>query len=117
MEKTGNYFVDRNNQNNLLLRQLLKELPDFCLDYFIGIEGRTTPLTRINYARDLKIFFQYLFSEIPCFEGLTVKTFTYQHLNLITATMLEHYLNYLNYYSQNEKIYSNNEKAKARKLA
>ncbi len=117
MEKTGNYFVDRNNQNNLLLRQLLKELPDFCLDYFIGIEGRTTPLTRINYARDLKIFFQYLLNEIPYFEGLTVKTFTYHHLNKITATMLEHYLNYLNYYNQNERIYSNNEKAKARKLS
>ena len=65
MEKTGNYFVDRNNTNNLKLKELLKKLPDFCFDYFIGIESRTTPLTRLNYALDLKIFFEYITTEIP----------------------------------------------------
>ena len=60
MENTGNYFVDRNNQNTLKLRELERQLPSFCTDYFIGVESRTTPLTRLNYALDAKIFFEYI---------------------------------------------------------
>ena len=77
MEKTGNYFVDRNNANNLKLKELLQKLPDFCTDYFIGIESRTTPLTRINYAIDLKIFFEYLVNEIPQFMGKNMVDLTF----------------------------------------
>ncbi len=117
MEKTGNYFVDRNNQNNLRIRELLIELPDFCTDYFIGIESRTTPLTRLNYAIDLKTFFEYLTKEIPIFAGKTVTEFDFRDLDRITPIMLERYLSYLNYYSRNGKVYNNNEKAKARKLS
>lgn len=117
MEKTGNYFVDRNNENNLKLREMLKVLPDFCADYFVGIESRTTPLTRINYALDIKIFFEYLTNEVPQFMGKKVIDLTFDDLNKITATMLERYLNYLNYYKHNGKVYNNNEKAKARKLS
>ena len=117
MEKTGNYFVDRNNENNLKLREMLKVLPDFCTDYFVGIESRTTPLTRINYALDIKIFFEYLTNEVPQFIGKKVIDLTFDDLNKITATMLERYLNYLNYYKHNGKVYNNNEKAKARKLS
>jgi len=117
MEKTGNYFVDRNNENNLKLREMLKVLPDFCTDYFVGIESRTTPLTRINYALDIKIFFEYLTNEVPQFMGKKVIDLTFDDLNKITATMLERYLNYLNYYKHNGKVYNNNEKAKARKLS
>lgn len=117
MEKTGNYFVDRNNQNNLRIRELLVELPDFCTDYFIGIESRTTPLTRLNYAIDLKTFFEYLTKEIPIFAGKAVTEFDFRDLDRITPIMLERYLSYLNYYSRNGKVYNNNEKAKARKLS
>ncbi len=117
MEKTGNYFVDRNNENNLKLREMLKVLPDFCTDYFVGIESRTTPLTRINYALDIKIFFEYLTNEVSQFIGKKVIDLTFDDLNKITATMLERYLNYLNYYKHNGKVYNNNEKAKARKLS
>ncbi len=117
MEKTGNYFVDRNNTNNLKLREILKQLPDFCYDYFVGVESRTTPLTRINYARDLKIFFEYLTTETPVFIGKNIGSFTFEDLDKITATMIERYLNYLNYYKHNGKVYNNNEKAKARKLS
>ena len=42
------------------LRELLKELPDVCSDYFLSIEQLTSPLTRLSYAYDLKLFFQYL---------------------------------------------------------
>ena len=117
MENTGNYFVDRNNQNNLKLRELLLKLPDFCTDYFIGIESRTTPLTRLNYALDIKTFFEFLVQEVPYFSNKDIRDFEYKDLDKISPTILERYLNYLNYYSHNGKVYNNNEKAKARKLS
>ena len=55
-----NYFLDRNRKNLRQLNVVLDELPSFCSIYFVGIASRTTPLTRLNYARDLKIFFVYL---------------------------------------------------------
>ena len=46
------------------LRELQHELPDFCSDYFMAIEQQTSVLTRLSYAYDLKLFFQYLSSEL-----------------------------------------------------
>lgn len=51
------------------LRELQHELPDFCSDYFMAIEQQTSVLTRLSYAYDLKLFFQYLSSELPKFSG------------------------------------------------
>lgn len=112
-----NYFVQRNNKNILKLKKLERELPYFMTDYFVGVESRTTPLTRLNYAQDMKIFFDYLVKEIPQFYGKKVLDITIEDLNKITASQIEGYLSYLNYYTFNGKTYSNNEKAKARKLS
>ena len=45
------------------LREFQRELPDFCSDYFMAIEQQTSVLTRLSYAYDLKLFFQYLSDE------------------------------------------------------
>ena len=55
--------VDRDNVQHL--RELLTELPPYCRTYFRGIEPRTQSRTRIAYAYDLRVFFQYLMSENP----------------------------------------------------
>lgn len=117
MENSENYFAERNNKNTLKLRELEKQLPSFCTDYFIGVESRTTPLTRLNYALDAKTFFEYLVKEVPEFLGKKITALTYSDLNKITAQMLERYLNYLNYYEHDGKVLVNNEHAKARKLS
>ena len=46
------------------LRKLERELPQCCLDYFIAVESQTGTLTRLAYAYDLRIFFQYLSAEV-----------------------------------------------------
>ena len=56
----NSYFDQRNFDNNIKLRQLIKELPIICNEYFLGIEPRTSVLTRLAYAQDLKIFFRFL---------------------------------------------------------
>ena len=109
----NDYFQKRNTSNILKLREIQRELPSFCLDFFRGIENNTTPLTRLNYAYDLRIFLNFLVTEILEFEGKTIKDITLEDLNNLTATHLEIYLDYLNIYKGKDgKTYTNNEKAK-----
>ena len=92
------------------------KLPYFCDEFFRGIENQTTPLTRLGYARDLQLFFNFLVQEVVDFEGLKVKDLTLSHLEKISSTHLEMYLNYLSMYEKNTKIISNQSRSKARKL-
>lgn len=86
------------------LRELLKELPDVCSDYFIAIEQQTSPLTRLSYAYDLKLFFQYLSEELPKFSGKPVVEFTVDDIRLVTKQDLERYARYLTLYIKNESL-------------
>lgn len=86
------------------LRELLKELPDVCSDYFIAIEQLTSPLTRLSYAYDLKLFFQYLSDELAKFSGKSINTFTIEDIRLVTKQDLERYARYLALYVKNEAL-------------
>lgn len=113
----SNYFKERNRKNLQKIKALMADLPVFCYEFFIGIENRTTPLTRLNYAYDLRIFFDFLTKEIDDFYGKKVKDFTIEDLDSLTQTHVEIYLNYLNDYTFDGKEYSNDERGKSRKLA
>ena len=84
------------------LRALIRELPDVCADYFIAIEQLTSPLTRLSYAYDLKLFFQYLSDELPQFCGKAVPEFTIDDIRKVTKRDLERYAQYLSLYVKNE---------------
>lgn len=126
----SNYHENQNIHNTLKLRKLLEDLPEFALEYFRGIEPRTSPKTRIAYAYDLKVFFGFLFDEIKEFNDLSISTMTIPDLERLKPDHIEMYMEYLNYYvtddhssiksSKNEhKVieHANKERAKARKLA
>ena len=89
--------VDRDNVQHL--REMLAGLPPYCKTYFRGIEPRTQSRTRIAYAYDLRVFFQYLMEENPevrkkCPE---IKNIPLNVLESLTATDLEEYMEYLKY--------------------
>ncbi|MBQ7977661.1 MAG: tyrosine-type recombinase/integrase [Clostridia bacterium] len=111
------YYVQRNDKNTMRLRELKQELPYFCSEFFVGVENQTTPLTRLNYAYDLRIFFHYLCTQLPQFSGRNPKQISVMDLNMIEAQQIENFLEYLNMYEFNGKTYHNNEKAKSRKLS
>ncbi len=111
------YFDARNKDVTLKIRALRAELPPFCDEFFIGVENRTTPLTRLAYAYDLRIFFDYLLSCLREYRAYTLDTFSIKQLDTVTATHIELFLEYLNYYTFNGKEYKNDERAKARKLS
>ena len=58
--KERKYSEQINIENEQKLRALVAELPQFCREYFIGIEPSTSSRTRIAYAYDLGVFFHYL---------------------------------------------------------
>ncbi|MCL2540315.1 MAG: tyrosine-type recombinase/integrase [Firmicutes bacterium] len=114
---TNNYYIERNMKTTERLKYLRADLPYFCSEFFVGIESQTTPLTRLNYAFDLRIFFDFLIKEVPEFQGKNFKQISLMDLDNLTATHLEIYLDYLSFYKFNGKQYHNNERAKSRKLS
>ncbi|MBR4800234.1 MAG: tyrosine-type recombinase/integrase [Clostridia bacterium] len=112
------YFKERDKTIAKRLRSLRDELPEFCEEFFVGIESTTSPLTRLNYAYDLRIFFDYLLKNVRAFRTYAdVYDFQIEDLNKITIGNLESYVEYLSYYEYEGKESSNQEKGKARKIS
>ena len=57
------YYEQKDIENIKKLREMMKELPPFCTEFFRGIEPRTSTRTRIAYAYDLSVFFDFLKKE------------------------------------------------------
>ena len=113
--KKDNYYVTRNIQDLDKIAELLEQLPSFCEDYFIGIETRTSCQTRLKYAYDLRIFFDYLCKRK--FKTLDVLDLSMEELKQVTHYDIEYFLSYLSHYRFNGKHLSCDERAKARKLS
>ena len=113
--KNENYYTKRNIQDFDKIDELLNDLPAFCRFYFLGIESRTSCQTRLKYAYDLRIFFDFLCK--TCFPKLDVLDLTLEDLKKVKHTDLELFLSYLSHYRVNGKHLSCNEQAKARKLS
>lgn len=63
MDNKITYHEQNDIDNTLKLREVLKTLPPFCRDYFRAIDATTTTKTRISYAYDIRIFFQFLLEQ------------------------------------------------------
>jgi site-specific recombinase XerD len=114
----GNYFSERNIKNLEKIKELEKKLPDCASDFLLGIEENSSVLTRRAYCYDMLTFFTFLKNECPKFDGKNVVDFTYDDLNRVTDTDIEHYLSYLNSFVREDgKTYSNSAKTKSRKFA
>ena len=97
---------------------MLKELPPFCTEYFRGIEPRTSTRTRIAYAYDLSVFFDFLKKENPVFSKMDRMDFRLEHLDQLTVTDLEEYMEYLKYrFNENNKEVINKERGIMRKIS
>jgi len=99
----NDYHIKAQLDRTKRIRELLRELPDVCSDYFMHIEQLTSVLTRMSYAYDLKLFFQYLSDEVAKFSGKAVIGFTPDDLKRVTKQDIERYARYLSYYVKNEE--------------
>ena len=93
-----NYSEKVDRENIRRLREMISELPPYCRTYFRGIEPRTQSRTRIAYAYDLRIFFQYLMDENPVIAKCGgIRNITLDMLGQLTPTDIEEYMEYLKY--------------------
>ena len=110
------YFEARAESCTIKIREVLKELPTFAETFFVGVEPATSPLTRLNYAYDLRVFFEYIMTKTDIFDK-DLRELEPADLNLISAQTIENFLSYLSYYEYDNKKYSNGEQGKSRKLS
>ncbi|MCD8369361.1 MAG: tyrosine-type recombinase/integrase [Clostridiales bacterium] len=112
------YHQQKDIENIKKLRVLINDLPPFCKDFFRGIEPRTSSRTRIAYAYDLSVFFQYLQTENPVLAKLDRKDITLEHLDQLTVTDLEEYMEYLKYrFNSHDREVINKERGIMRKIS
>lgn len=103
---------------NLKLREKLKELPVFAMNFFRGIEPTTSARTRMAYAYDLGVFFNYLRSETGLGGKDEIRDYPIAVLDKVTPTIIQDYLDYLKVYINNEDAErANSERGLNRKLA
>ncbi len=112
------FHKDLNIKKTIKLREIMRELPSFTNGFFIALENNTTILTRVNYASDLRIFFQFLVNEVPRFYGRQPTEITIEDIAALTVDDLYIFMDYLNLYAaQDERFIENHEHGKARKVA
>ena len=118
MEKaTPNYHEEVNIKNTLHLREVLNTLPAFCKQYFRGIQEYTSSRTRIAYAYDIRVFFEYMHENNSVCKQIAITDFPLSILDQITREDIEEYMDYCSYYVKDGKEYTNDERGKARKLS
>lgn len=117
MAKEMNYHDELNKKNVLKLREILETLPSFCRQFFRGIEDTTATRTRIAYAYDLRVFFEFIHQTNGVYRNKDIVDFPLSILDEIGREDIEEYMEYLSYYVKDGVEYMNDERGKKRKLA
>lgn len=117
MENSRNYHDEQNNLNTLKMRQIVSTLPSFCKQFFRGIQEYTSSRTRLAYAYDLRVFFEFMHEHNSICAKMEITEFPLSILDQITREDIEEYMEYITYYVKDGKEYTNNERGKKRKLA
>lgn len=117
MEQHQNYHEEQNKRNILKLRELLQDLPPFCRQYFRGMDNTTASRTKIAYAYDLGVFFEFLHSSNSVCRKMEVTEFPLSILDQVGREDIEEYMEFLSYYIKDGIEYTNDERGKSRKLS
>ena len=111
------YHDQVNKENIEKMRAVLQELPKFCKQFFRGIENTTSTRTRLGYALDLRIFFEFIQQNNNSLRRTPIREYPLSLLDQLGRENIEEYLDYLELYYKDDKEYRNDERGKSRKLA
>lgn len=117
MENSKNYHDEQNNINTLKMRDVVATLPRFCMQFFRGVQEYTSSRTRLAYAYDLRVFFEFIHNNNNTLSQMAITDFPISILDQITREDIEEYMDYITYYIKDGKEYTNNERGKKRKLS
>lgn len=111
------YHEDVNIKNELKLREIQKQLPRFCREFFIGMKATVASRTLLAYAYDLGVFFDFIHETNPIYHKMEIPDFPLELLEQISAMDIEEYLDYLKVYEKDGMVHTNDERGLSRKLA
>ena len=111
------YHEEQKVQNILKMRAVLEELPPFCKEFFRGIEQYTSARTRLAYAYDLLMFFEFLHEKNSACAKMDIYEIPIEYLDMLNLQDIEEYLEYVSLYQKDGKSIINEERGKSRKLA
>lgn len=117
MTKQVNYHDEQNKQNIIKLRAVLDVLPPFCKTFFRGIEEYTSSRTRLAYAYDIRLFFEFLHEKNSICSKMEIKDYPLSLLDQLTRMDIEEYIEYIALYQKDGRDITNEERGKSRKLA
>lgn len=117
MNKDEKYYNEQDKLNTLKMREVLDTLPRFLRQYFRGIEPTTSARTRLGYAYDLRVFFEYLHNENPILSKTDIRDYKVDVLENLEREDLEEYLEYLSLYEKSDKEITNEAQGKKRKMS
>lgn len=89
------YHQQKNIEYTKKLREFLAELPIYVTNYFRGIEQRTQARSRLAYANDIRVFFEWLKKSNPILSDKPIKNIPAEALSNLTAFDIEEYMEYL----------------------
>lgn len=113
-----NYHDQVNKANVEKLRELLATLPSFCKMYFRGMNDTISSRTKIAYAYDLRVFFEFMMKNNSYCQKFEIQELPMSVLDKISREDIEEYLEYLSLYTNTEDSeIMNDERGKSRKLA
>ena len=115
--KADNYHDEQTKQNILKMRAVLETLPPFCKTFFRGIEEYTSARTRLAYAYDVRLFFEYLHERNSICAKMDIRDYPLELLDQLTRLDIEEYLEFMALYQKDGRDITNDERGKARKLA
>jgi site-specific recombinase XerD len=110
-----NYYKQRELNTIKRINAMLEDLPPMTSEFILGISEYTSPLTRLNYVYDIRIFFDYLVKKV--YKTKIIEELTISDIENVEITVFENYMAYLSLYEINGKEESCNERAKSRKMA
>lgn len=129
MEKSQNYHDELAKKNVEKLRELQSSLPSFCRMYFRGMNDTISSRTKIAYAYDLRLFFEFIIKSKSLQDKYSMPDLPMSILDQVTREDVEDYLEHLSLYKkyrtedgdyleENEAVeVMNEERGKSRKLA
>lgn len=115
--KGDTYHEQHDTENILKLREVIKTLPRFAAGYFRALEPTTSTNTRLAYAYDIRIFFQFLIQENPLCRQQTIQNLPIGLLDQLQAQDIEEYQEYLKVYLSADKQVTNGERGLKRKMS
>ncbi len=113
--KQKTYYEEREISCIERLNLIIDELPYYVRQFFIGVELKTSALTRLNYSYDLRVFFDFLSKKI--FKNKPINAIELSDLAKLESYDFEYFLSYLSHYKINGKDERCTETGKARKLS